>query len=266
VYRVKHLRGVRFQLAKKIGIDNGMFTNGVLLDKKKADILANNLCWIRFNIGGADRKSYSRIHGVTPDIFDLVYRNVEYFTKINKEKISCGIGIAINQDSFDDSKRLPYLAAQLKLEYFQGKLEFFQTGSDKYAEWWRTTVMPYFEKVEKELRGKIKIHIFSDPITRTTKVTYCHAHRLINAITADGRVAFCKIRRQQKGTSLGNIYESSLKEIFDSARHRSIANKISPKTCSILNSSFCPYRTTNEFIEKLREINNSIKSEHRNFF
>jgi len=252
------------QLSKELGIDNGLFTNGVLLDKK-INILVNSLCWIRFNMAGSDRIAYSKIHGVDPSMFDLVCKNIKNFTKANKNKIGCGIGVAINPDNFESVKKLPYLANQLKLEYFQGKLDFKQVGSNKYVKWWKKEVLPYFNKVEKDLRGKIKVHIFSDPIIRKTEIPYCHAHHIITAITADGRVTFCKMRRNQRETSIGNIYKNTLKEIFCGQKHKTIANEISPRTCSIL-SSFCPYRTTNEIVQELKDLNNSFDSKHKNFF
>lgn len=253
------------KLANELGLNNGLFTNGVLLDKKKAGILADSLNWIRFNMAGSDRKSYSLAHQVPPDVFDSVCNNIKVFVKTGGKKVDTGIGTAINPRNFEGIKKFPYLAMELGVEYFQGKLDFQLIGTDEYIKWWESTVIPYFDKVEEELKGKIKIHIFRDPIVRKTEVLYCHAHRVITAITADGRVAFCKMRRDQKDTTLGSIYENDLREIFEGEKQREIAGKIHPKTCQILNV-FCPYRTTNEAIEELKEICESTPETHRDFF
>lgn len=251
------------EYARELGIDNGMFTNAVLLDRVKADSLTKNLNWIRFHVGGSTAEFYAKNHGVKPEIFDLVCRNIQYIA--GKNKIDCGIGVAINQGNFEGVKELPILALKLGVEYFQGKLDFGQIGKDEYVNWWFSVVVPHFEKLEKELGNKVKIHVFNDPIVRKTEASYCHAHNVITAITADGRVAYCKMRRDQEETSIGNIYENSLQEIFDSKKHKEIASYICPKTCRIL-ASFCPYRTTNEVIDELVQLNCSYDIKHLNFF
>jgi len=248
--------------AKKLGIDNGMFTNAVLLDKLKTDHLVKNLNWIRFHVGGSTPELYAKNHGTNSKIFNLVCKNIKY---VATKKINCGIGVAINQANFDNIKRMPELALKLGVEYFQGKLDFEQIDKKEYVDWWFSVVVPYFKKIEKKMGNKLKIHIFNDPIVTKTKTTYCHAHHVITAITADGRVAFCKMRRDQKMTSIGNIYKKGLKEIFDSKKHKKIARCINPKTCKIL-ASFCPYRTTNEVIDELVQLNKSYNIKHSNFF
>lgn len=253
------------KLSHDLGLKNGLFTNGILLDEKKAVILAENLDWIRFNMAGSDRKSYSLAHQVSADVFNSVCNNIKDFVKTGEKRVDIGIGAAINPKNFEGIKKLPYLAAGLGVEYFQGKLDFEQIGTDEYIKWWGSTVIPYFDKVEEELKEKIKIHVFRDPIVRKTEVLYCHAHRVITAITADGKVVFCKMRRDQKETTLGSIYRNNLKEIFEGGKQKEIAGKIHPKTCKILNV-FCPYRTTNEAIEELKEICESTPAAHRDFF
>lgn len=253
------------EFAKKIGLDNGLFTNAVLMDEAAARSLAKSLDWIRFHVSGSNSKYYAQVHRVPEEIFDKACRNISFFSKINKSKVNSGIGVAINRSNFEATKKLPYLAYNLGLEYFQGKLDLWEAGKDSYIGWWNSEVIPHFERVEKKLTGKLKVHVFNDPVTRKTDVAYCHAHRIITAITADGRVAFCKMRRDQKRTSIGNSRKNSLRDIFDSQRHQKIANKIKPETCSIL-ASFCPYRATNEVIDEIVQLNKSVGKQHRNFF
>ena len=181
------------ELSKKLGIENGMFTNAILMDKKAADILADNLCWIRFHVGGSTADYYSVNHGVRKELFEIACNNIIYMA--GKRKIDCGIGVAINETNFEGVKNLPKLAQEMGLEYFQAKLDFNRIGKEEYVTWWFSKVVPHFEQLEKEMKGTIKIHTFNDPIVRKTETMYCHAHHVITAITADGRVVFCKMRR-----------------------------------------------------------------------
>lgn len=232
--------------ASELGIENAMFTNGVLLTSEKSDILCNNLNWIRFNMAGDCPESYSRVHRVPEKFYQTVCKNIIYFCKHAKESVDTGIGTAINQHNFDGLKRLPFLAMDLGVDFFQAKLDFNEIGSPEYVQWWNEVVVPHFLSVKSELGGKVRV--FSDPIVRTTTVDYCHAHRIITAITADGRVSFCKMRRDQESTTLGNICSETLEEIFDGDKHKLLSGNIHPSTCPILRN-FCPYRTTNEAVE-----------------
>jgi len=242
-----------------------MFTNGVLLDQKKARILSSCLTWIRFHIGATTPEEYQKVHQVPKTVFRTVCRNIRRFNDIRKGKhVSVGIGIAINPDNFLYVAKLPYLAQDLGVDFFQAKLDLTCLKDRRYIQWWFDTVIPYFSKIKNGLKG-IKLHVFSDPIIKKTDVIYCHAHHVITAITADGMVAFCKMRRHQKKTSIGNIFESSLEEIFRSQKHKIISNMIQPKTCGILRS-FCPYRTTNEVIDELVNIKQTINPSHLDFF
>lgn len=253
------------KLSRSLGMDNGMFTNAVLLRKEIAKILINNLNWIRFHVGASTPKGYSQMHQVAKGVFRTVCNNIKQFTEFNKGKVSAGIGVVVNPINFQYVADLPRLAKELGLEFFQAKLDFEEIGKDEYVVWWQDIVIPHFTKIKKHFGNKLKVHVFSDPIVRSTKATYCHAHHVITAITADGRVAFCKMRRDQKNTTLGNVFENSLREIFDSEQHQKIANAIQPKTCPILNS-FCPYRTTNEVIDELVNIKQTTNPMHINFF
>ena len=56
--------------AKEIGLDIGLATNGLSVDKKRMKDLLSSLIYIRFNISGATRQSYHTVHG--KDVFDKV--------------------------------------------------------------------------------------------------------------------------------------------------------------------------------------------------
>lgn len=255
--------------ASKVGIESAMFTNGILLNPENTEVLSHNLNWIRFNMAGDNPRSYSAVHRVSETFFHTACSNIQYFCEQSAGRVDTSIGTAINESNFEGLKKLPYLAQSLGVDNFQAKLDFNMTGSEEYIRWWNEVVVPYFTQVKSELHGKVRV--FTDPVIRTTSVVNCHAHRIITAITADGRVAFCKMRRDQENTSIGDIYQNTLKDIFDGIRHTMLSNSIHPNTCPILKN-FCPYRTTNEAVELMidqeypKQNNLGLEPKHINFF
>ena len=76
----------------------------------------------------------------------------------------------------------------------------------------------------------------------------CHVHHLNTAITADGRVAYCKSLRDVERWSLGNVNTLSLKEIFDGDLHAGLRTSVTPTNCGILP---CPLKEANLLINRV---------------
>ena len=78
----------------------------------------------------------------------------------------------------------------------------------------------------------------------------CHVHRLHTAITADGRVSYCKRTRDRHEWSLGSVHEKSLREIFDGERHRALVGEVTPSTCGVVP---CPLKEANVLLQTIAD-------------
>lgn len=256
------------RVAHELGIENAMFTNGLGMNAKRAEILAKILVWVRFHVGADNAKDFSRVHNVPEAYFRIATQNIRYFTSVEGRTANVGIGVPVNEKNFDGTRELPELAMELGADFFQAKLDLERLGDFEYSEWWYEVAVPFFEDKKKKMDGRVRF--FSNTIQSAMTPDYCHAHNIITAITADGRVAFCKMQRDNTGTSLGNIHDQSLREIMDGERHTKLAKAINLETCEVAQIH-CPYRKTIQAVEIYLKNSQELllpptNGEHINFF
>lgn len=263
------------ELSTNLGMKNGMFTSAVPMTPQKAEVLLDNLSWVRIHVDGATPETYAAVHRVPEGVFDYVTKNIRYFTKRREEKgskVVSGIGTVALPDNVSEAPALARLTKNLGLDYFQYKHDLTQMFDPKYLKWWETIVVPLLDQLSIELENPTFKIQYSKGVNYQSPDSSqsCHVHLLNTAITADGRVAYCKSLRDNRDWSLGSVHEASLREIFDSERHRQLKTEIIPSTCGIMP---CPYRNPNIAIEAVvRAKNLNIlgepvqKVEHDEFF
>lgn len=262
------------QLASELGMKNGMFTTGLPMTSKVSEILVEHLSWVRFHIDGATPFTYAKVHGTSENMYSWVVGNIGEFVAKRaavRSGIKAGIGSVALPENITELPRLARLSKDLGLDYFQYKHDLTQMNDTRYLRWWNTEVIPVLDSLSREIEddsfclqySRGNDYTVRDPSRR------CHVHHLNTAITADGRVTYCKSLRHMHALTIGNIHHQSLEEIFDSERHRRLSRKITPSSCGVLP---CPYHRTNFLLEKLsvtRDLSKlvpvpSIK-EHQNF-
>lgn len=256
------------QFSQSLGIENAMFTNGLGMNQKIAELLADSLVWIRFHMAADNSADFARVHRVPERYFEIVTKNIRHFVELEGRGANVGIGGPVNQDNFDASRKLPELAMHLGADFYQAKLDLERLASFEYSEWWYEIAVPFYEREKERLNGRVRY--FSNTVQSALEPDYCHAHRIITAVTADGNVAFCKMRRGDVDTNLGNIRQQSLKQILDGEIHRSLARKINLATCEVAQVH-CPYRKTIQSVEIYlkgagQDLSVPTNTEYINFF
>lgn len=253
--------------SRSLGIENAMFTNGLGMNQRNAESLSKSLVWIRFHMAADNPADFARVHGVPEKYFGIVSDNIKRFVEIKGAVANVGIGGPINQNNFEASKGLPELAMKLGADFYQAKLDLERLVSFEYSEWWYGVAVPFYKREKERLGGRVRY--FSNTEQSALLPDYCHAHRIITAVTADGNVAFCKMRRGDKGANLGNIHQQNLKDILDGELHRSLARQINLDTCDVAQVH-CPYRKTIQSVEiYLKNPEQALQKaemEHINFF
>lgn len=218
------------------------------------------MSWVRFHLDGSSADTYSRVHQVPKSVYYKVIENIGNFTKRKKEKgskISIGIGSVALYENFSEVSELARLTKRLGLDYFQYKHDLTQMTNSEYMTWWNSDVTTMLQELSCELESSTFKLQFSNNINYEVPdlSPFCHIHHMNTAITADGRVGYCKSLRNNFEWSLGNINNSSLKSILDSDKHIQLKKKIIPATCGVFP---CPYKQSNILIEMIKQ-NGNIK-------
>lgn len=268
-------------LAKSLGIQNGIFTNGTLVNKNIAKVLIENCEWVRISLGAASEETFVKCHGISGNNFWKILEGINYLKKFKDElKSSTTIGISqvVVKENFHELYKEAGLAKKLGANYFQGKPDLRVKSED--ALWWDNQIIPLFEKAKKDFEDEnFKVLIaqytqdkygldgtrFRNSETENLKIvnsekSKCYVHNFVTAITANGDVAFCKNLRDEKKYILGNLKTSSFKEIWGSQIKKDIENKINCNGCNV----FCQNGKLNNTLRYLKSLNKDEASNYIN--
>lgn len=241
--------------AASLGLRNGMFTTAVPMTPQVTEVLLENLTWVRFHLDGATPTTYGSLHQVNPLVFDKVTENIRNFTVRRREtgaRVSAGMNTVALESDIEDVGNLARLAKDLGLDFFQYKHDLTRTYQPQYQEWWDGEVIPVMDQLSRELTsdGFQLQYVRKMDLSRPDLSPACHIHHALTAITADGRVSFCKNTRDEVDWSIGSIYEAHLRDIFDGERHRRLKQQITPSNCGVIP---CPNKSANLTINKVVE-------------
>jgi MoaA/NifB/PqqE/SkfB family radical SAM enzyme len=249
------------KLAKKLGLDVGLFTNGLLLKGEVAQSIAECCDWIRINLAAVTPDVYEKYHGVNYRNFEKVRKNLtdfNLFVKNTGSQTIVGIGSTVNYENISDVAKLTVVAYQTGCHYFQIKHDFELLEDFAYLLWWDTTVIPLMKMIEHRYTSEhFKIDYSSTTdYTRQPLSRHCYVHHLATAIVATGDVVFCKRLRHKTDWYLGNAKKQPLKKIFADRINKELCQVIVPQNCGVT----CPYLELNDFIAS------SMNVTHPNFF
>ena len=242
--------------AKEIGFDVGTITNGSAITSRNVDTLIDNLQWIRISMAGGDRESYQKVQGV--DQFDLIVKNVKLLSNRNKEKngnLNIGIRTLVTPENIHTLENFAQMIKDFKIDYYQ--LAPDQFSSDKAEFWNSPTSQKIFQNVKNILDStEIKL-LTTTYMTTQENLDYprtCYAHFFMLIITAEGHLTFCKNARGEEDFYIGNIYEKSLKEIWEDQKTLDIEKWVRPNNCGL----FCKHMGINSTMEDILHPDSSM--------
>jgi len=264
------------EMAKNLGMENGIFTNGILLTSENIPLLVKNCTWVRISFGAATPETFLKCHG-TNDFYKII-ENIKKLVSVKKElksDVTIGISMLVDVDNYHELYQVAILSKNLGVDYFQGK-PLIQMGSEDF-DWWMNEVIPRFENSKRELEtSEFQVLIaqytqdkygekgtsFMNDSERKLDVeknkNICHVHNFVTAITANGNVSFCKNLRDNSRFVLGNLNTQTMEEIYNSERRKDIEKEINKDGCGV----FCQNRHLNEMLKFLKSPN---KKNHPNF-
>ena len=225
---------------KSYGLDIGLFTNFSFTKESIVDDILENCFFVRGSLDSAKKEYHDKTHGNND--FDLVIKNIkEMIKRRGKKKFPIiGIQYVTNTENYKD---LPYAAdfyKNLGVNYLTIKpmlkndLNIAHQSNDlKFKE-----VFPYMKEAESIQNENFKVYAkysqFIELLGRKTNdgVYYkkCQATPLSPYLDEDGNVEMCG-NLKGRGFTMGNIYQNSFKEIWNSKKRETCINKIDLKKC-----------------------------------
>lgn len=177
------------KIAKSLGFQIGLVTNGVLLNKVEN---IEDYLFIRVSLDAYNKEDYKKVKGA--DQFDRVLQNITEALKINK---TIGISYVVGPHNNKDLYKAENLANELGTSYIQIKPSYINNSGKIFTD---------FEYPDGKSIAT-KRYLPEDNIP-------CTIAALIGIIGANGDVFYCCQGRGVKRLTLGNLKEKSFKQIW----------------------------------------------------
>jgi len=177
------------KIAKSLGFQIGLVTNGVLLNKIEN---LEDYLFIRVSLDSYNREDYKKVKGV--DHFDRVIHNITQALKINK---TIGISYVVGPYNNKNLYKAENLANELGVSYIQIKPSYINDRGEIFKD---------FEYPDGRSIGT-KRYLPKDNVP-------CTIAALVGIIGANGDVYYCCQGRGVDRLILGNLKEKSFKQIW----------------------------------------------------
>ncbi|XPV68880.1 MAG: radical SAM protein [Halarcobacter sp.] len=251
--------------AKDLGLDVAMSTNGALLKEDDIKKLVETLTWIRFSFNATNKESYAKIHKTKESDFDLVLSNIEKMSnwkrKLNKN-ITIGVQLILIPENCEEIESLVKRLKSIGVDYFvvkhfysheKNEFKLEKTFPDKKV------MNNLFELSVKYNSDKFNMIVRSPEILlEDRKYNKCYGLPYILYIREDGNLFSCFAYQHDEKFVLGNIFENSLQDIWESKKKKDaidyINNCIDKNNCQ----PSCRHHQINNYLWDLKHPNDHI--------
>ncbi len=259
---------------KRNGIDMALGTNGYLLRDDRLDEILPCLTYLRFNISAGTPDAYAHIHGCKEDAFRKTLRTIEESVKIKRSNdlpVTIGLQMVLMPQFADQVLPLVDLGKRLGVDYLVIKhCSDDEAGSlgvdyDKYHE-----LVAVLTEAETRSENGYMVRAKWSKILSGGKRSYsrCYGPPFITQFSGSGLVAPCGMlfNRKYKRFHIGNIAETSFKEIWKSERYWDVMGLIASDGFDARTQcgTLCLQHKVNEFLYDLRSGNTTLTDDPGN--
>ncbi len=112
----------------KLGLDQGVFTNGYLINRFEDELL-NFFTYIRISLDAGSKEVHSNLHDVSSSHFDKIINNLKSLILKRKDKYpTVGVQFATHQRNISDLERCIHICSEIGIDYISVK-PVFDRGS-----------------------------------------------------------------------------------------------------------------------------------------
>lgn len=219
-------------LAKSLGMDVALSTNGALLNEKHFDILAQNLTWIRFSFNAGSEENYGHVHQTKENDFNKVIQNIKKLKEAKaklKSDITIGTQFVLIPENKDFALEHGKLLKSIGVDYFS--IKHFYNHSHNEFNVVENISNEFIEELSKEAEN-----LCDDKFTFLVRSTNnlssqrmydkCYGLEFLLFIDENGDVFSCFSHQYDKKTIMGNIFKNSFKDIWQSEAKKQSINHI----------------------------------------
>ncbi|MBF0100108.1 MAG: radical SAM protein [Desulfobacterales bacterium] len=248
---------------KSNGLDMALGTNGYLLKAERLEEILSALTYLRFNISAATPERYAEIMGVKKECYYRVLDIIRRCVDIKKNKqfdVTLGLQMVLMPEFADQIMPLAMLGKKLGVDYLVIKHcsdnEERRLGVvyDKYFE-----LVDLFKQAEAVSTETYQVSVKWSKLLSGGKRDYsrCYGPPFIIQLSGSGLVAPCGMlfNDKYKKYHIGNIADTSFKELWKSQRYWDVINLIASSqfNAKTMCGSLCLQHKVNEVLWRIKE-------------
>lgn len=247
---------------KANGLDVALGTNGYLLKDDMLEDILPCLTYLRFNISAVDPKRYSQIMGCEEDCFYKVYETINKCMNIKRKNnlsVTLGLQMVLLPEFSDQIIPLAKFGKELGVDY-----TVIKHCSDDEVGSLNVDYSKYFglidilKEAETYSEHNYLVKAKWSKILSGGKREYkqCYGPPFIMQFSGSGLVAPCGMlfNTKYKRYHIGNIVETSFKELWKSERFLEVINLLASEQfdATTMCGSLCLQHKVNEFLWDLK--------------
>ena len=232
------------------GIDLSIITNGQLLTKERADVLAQSK-WVRVSMDYTTSEQMVAQRGVSQSSFGSVMNNIEHFAKIKQDDVDLAVNFIIHRDNYRN------------IYSFAETLKNAGVENVRFSPMWTTDFADYHAQIADEVNEQLAkaSELISAKFTLNTTYNIsaklhspdrpyhqCFFMQIVPVIGADQLVYACHNKAYDKTGIVGSIQNQRFKDMWFSEETRKVFTSLDP-TVSCRHQ--CANDSKNIFIHSL---------------
>ena len=245
-----------------LNLDQGIFTNGFLIDRFENELL-DNFTYVRISLDAGSKEIHSELHDAPSYHFKKIIKNIESLTKKrNNNAPTVGVQYATHQKNIDDLKNCAEICKDIGVDYLSVKPVFDRGSVHEKIEKNKITKLEISQKIldlkkleTESFKILLREHQFESESVGYNVLSYdrCYAGYFGVNIYENGDITGCGPHHINVG-DLDTKFSDLEKNIVK------LSKSLDLKSCP----AGCRYHPMNMLLHKLKNPNNSRKTEHIN--
>ncbi len=236
------------------GIDLSIITNGQMLMKQRAEVLADAK-WVRVSIDYTNAAQMASSRGVQEKNFDMILRNLEEFAKIKRTDCDLAVNYIIHRDNYHE------------IYEFSKTLKNCGVENVRYSPMWVPDLATYHAPIVDSVREQLAkaAELIDDTFTLNTTYNIesnshqaersynkCYFMQIVPVVGADQVVYACHNKAYDKTGVIGSVRNQRFRELWFGEEARQVFEGLDPmEKCR----HQCANDSKNIFIKGLVETN-----------
>lgn len=230
-------------LARRLGLDVGVISNGLALDDATARVILRHATWVRISIDAATARTYRATHGLPVAAFRRVLENTRRLAALKRRlrsRTTVGVGFLTSRETMHEIGAFARLGCGLGVDYVQYR-PLLTPAEDRYVDQHaahaRTIIRRILQARQRHQRQGCDVlfsqHKYEVVAAGETRRGYgiCHGHHFATVIAADGKMYVCCHMRGRKKYCLGDLSRQTLRRIWLGAERRRACRRIDFADC-----------------------------------